>query len=180
MANRLSIALSVLRAVLDPARTAPPVVAGPSGIAYDPRNLLVDVDVFLELAATGCAAAGTGEPPGDARRLLEAAAAAYQGDVLADEPELLAVQALREEALARYLEAMRALGRVCAAEGDVDAAWRAWLRVLERDPYDEGTALRLIDMLWAAGRLGEAARQHRRYAERMQELGVPARAMRHG
>ena len=95
--------------------------------------------------------------------------------VLADEPELRAVQELRDEALARYLEVMRTLGRVCADEGDVDDARRAWLRVLERDPYDEGTALRLIDALRAAGRLGEAAKQHRRYAERMRELGVPAR-----
>lgn len=171
VANRLSITLSVLRAVLDPTRTAPPVIAGPSGIAYDPRTLLVDVDTFLELAATGCGAVGAK----DARWLLEAAAAAYQGDVLADEPELRAVQELRDEALSRYLEAMRALGRVCADEGDVDGARRAWLRVLERDPYDEGTALRLIDALRAAGRLGEAAQQHRRYAERMRELGVPAR-----
>ncbi|MEV6241104.1 tetratricopeptide repeat protein [Lentzea sp. NPDC051838] len=168
VANRLSITLSVLRAVLDPTRTAPPVIAGPSGIAYDPRTLLVDVDTFLELAAAGCA--------DETRLLLEAAANAYEGDVLGDEPELRVVQELRDETLNRYLEVMRTLGRVCAAEGDVDGARRAWSRVLERDPYDEGTALRLIDALRAAGRLGEAARQHRRYAERMRELGVPVRA----
>ena len=68
--------------------------------------------------------------PGDARRLLEATASAYQDDVPADEPELLADQALR-----------------------------------------------LIDTLWTAGRLGEATRLHHRCAERMRELGVPVRAM---
>jgi DNA-binding SARP family transcriptional activator len=115
---------------------------------------------------------------GDARRLLEAAAAACPDDVLADEPELLAVQALRDETLARYLEAMSTLGQLCADEGDVDGARRAWLRAIERNPYDEGTALRLIDTLWAAGRLGEATRHYDRYAERMRELGVPGCAMR--
>jgi DNA-binding SARP family transcriptional activator len=179
IANRLSITLSVLRAVLDPARTAPPdhyVVAGPAGVAYNPHTLPVDVDIFLQLAAAGTIAAGTGRP-GEARMLLAAADAAYTGDVLDDEPDLEAVMPLRDEARTTYLATMRALGTACAEAGDADGAVRAWLRLLEHDPYDEDAALRLVELLIAAGRHGEAARHHRRYTERMRELGVAAAPM---
>lgn len=174
--NRLSITLSVLRSVLDPTRAAAPdryVVAGEAGVRYDPHTLPVDVDVFLELAAAGIVAAGT-ERSDEARMLLAAADAAYTGDVLDDEPDLVAVQPLREEARTAFLAVLRALGGVCAGLGDVDGAVRAWLRLLQHDPYDEDGALQLVDVLRAAGRHGEAARQHRVYALRMRELGLPA------
>ncbi|GAB1643665.1 hypothetical protein KRMM14A1259_40880 [Krasilnikovia sp. MM14-A1259] len=174
VANRLSIALSVLRTVLDPDRTVSPghyVVASPAGVAYDPRTLCVDVDVFLQLAAAGLGGAADAE----ARLLLAAAAAAYTGDVLDDEPDLAVAGPLREEARAAYLAVMRTLGALCARAGDTDGAVRAWLRVLERDPYEEDTAMRMVEALVAGGRHGEAARHHRRYAERMRELGVVPR-----
>ncbi|GGQ79710.1 BTAD domain-containing putative transcriptional regulator [Couchioplanes azureus] len=178
--NRLSIALSILRTVLDPERAAPPdhfIVAGAEGVAYNPRTLVVDVDVFLEIAAAGAAAAAGGRI-GEARMLLEAAAAAYTGDVLDDEPDLEAVLPLREEARATFLAALRTLGTVCSQAGDVDGAVRAWLRLLQHDPYDEDCALRLVGVLGAAGRHGEAARHHRTYARRMRELGLPAQPLR--
>ncbi|BFU41791.1 BTAD domain-containing putative transcriptional regulator [Krasilnikovia sp. MM14-A1004] len=185
VANRLSIALSVLRTVLDPERMVPPghyVVASPAGVAYDPRTLRVDVDVFLQLAEAGVAAAKAtaGDPEaadGEARLLLDAAAAAYTGDVLDDEPDLAVAQALREQARAAYLTVMRTLGAVCARAGDTDGAVRSWLLVLERDPYEEDTALRLVETLIAGGRHGEAARHHRLYAQRMGELGVAPRQL---
>lgn len=170
VANRLSIALSLLRAVLDPERGAPPghyIRATGTSVAYDPRTLRTDVDDFLQLAAAGLA-----EPPGTARLVLEAAVAAYTGPVLDDEPDLAAVLPLREEAGTAYLAVERALAAACSSVGDVDGAMRSWARVLEQDPYDEGSALRLVELLTAAGRHGEAARQHRRYALRMREIGV--------
>ncbi|WP_130509664.1 BTAD domain-containing putative transcriptional regulator [Krasilnikovia cinnamomea] len=186
VANRLSIALSVLRNVLDPERMVAPghyVIASPAGVAYDPRTLRVDVDVFLQLAEAGVAAAkatasGPGAADREARLLLDAAAEAYTGDVLDDEPDLAVAEALREQARAAFLTVMRTLGAVCARAGDTDDAVRAWLRVLERDPYEEDTALRLVETLIAAGRHGEAARHHRLYAQRMRELGVAPRAPR--
>lgn len=173
VANRLSIALSLLRAVLDPERGAPPghyIRATGAGIAYDPRTLRTDVDDFLQLAAAGLA-----EPGPDARLLLAAAEAAYTGQVLDDEPDLAAALPLREEARGAYLAVVRALAAACTLAGDVDGALRTWLRVLEHDPYDEESALRLIEVLTAAGRHGEAARQHRRYAANMREIGVDPR-----
>lgn len=179
VANRLSITLSVLRTVLDPERAAPPdryVVADAAGVTYDPRTLPVDVDTFLHLAAAGLAASRSGRAD-EATMLLEAADAAYTGDVLEDEPDLEALASLRDEARAAYLAVSRALGAARAKAGDVDGAVRAWLRLLERDPYDEDGALRLIELLLASGRRGEAARHHRRYTRRMRELGVAAAPM---
>jgi DNA-binding SARP family transcriptional activator len=174
--GRLSGALSVLRAVLDPDHRLPSdhyVVADSDGIGYDRHALPVDVEAFLRLADAATAAARTG-PADRARVLLEAAVAAYTGDVLDGEPDFEPVGPLRDEARAAYLALTRALGRLCAAAGDVDGAVRAWLRLLERDPYDEDGALRLVELLVAAGRPGEAARHHRTYAARMAELGLPA------
>lgn len=47
-----------------------------------------------------------------------------------------------------------------------------WLRVLERDPYDEAAHLALVASLSAASRHGDARRAYRRYSERMREIGV--------
>ncbi|GIE85713.1 BTAD domain-containing putative transcriptional regulator [Actinoplanes regularis] len=180
VANRLSITLSTLRAVLDPGRRAAPdhyLVTDAAGVAYDPRTLPVDVDAFLRLAEAGAAALGGGRVD-EARVLLEAADAAYPGGVLDDEPDLEAVRTLRDEARTMYLTTMRALGTACAEADDTDGAVRAWRRLLDHDPYDEDGALRMVDVLTASGRHGEAARRYRTYATRMRELGVAPAPMR--
>lgn len=180
VANRLSITLSILRTVLDPARANPLdhyIAAGPAGIAYHPGTLSVDVDVFLQLVAAGTSAVAAGRTE-EGRLLLTAADAAYPSAVLEDEPDLDAARALRDEARAGYLAAMRTLGAACAEAGDVDAALRAWRRLLDHDPYDEEGALRMVEALTASGRHGEAARHYRRYTTNMRELGVRAAPMR--
>ncbi|MFI5491763.1 BTAD domain-containing putative transcriptional regulator [Actinoplanes sp. NPDC051859] len=177
--NRLSIALSILRTVLDPDRKFPPdrfLVAGAAGVAYRPDALPVDVDVFLQIAAAGIAAQRAGRA-GEARMLLAAADAAYTGDVLDDEPDLEAVLPLRDEAHTMFLATLRALGAAGEQAEDVDGAVGAWSRLLRHDPYDEDSALRLIAVLQAAGRHGEATRQHQTYVRRMRELDLPAAPM---
>ena len=59
-----------------------------------------------------------------------------------------------------------------AARGDADAATRYYLRVLERDPFDEPAHLGLVGALDAAGRHGEARRRYRAYCVRMEAIGV--------
>jgi hypothetical protein len=51
---------------------------------------------------------------------------------------------------------------------------RLLLRVLDRDAYDELAHLGVCRALLRGGRHGEARRRHRWYAERMDELGLPA------
>ena len=58
------------------------------------------------------------------------------------------------------------------SRGDADAAIRFYLRVLERDPYDEPAHLGLVTALEAAGRHGEARRCFRAYCARMDEIGI--------
>jgi DNA-binding SARP family transcriptional activator len=46
------------------------------------------------------------------------------------------------------------------------------LRMLERDPFDEHSHLALVAGLTALGRHGEALRSHRRYLQRMHQIGI--------
>jgi DNA-binding SARP family transcriptional activator len=79
---------------------------------------------------------------------------------------------LREEARVIYIAVARTLAKLCVEAGDLDAAIRYRLRVLEHDPYDEGVHLAPVSGLLAAGRQGEGRRAYRRYVARMDELDV--------
>jgi DNA-binding SARP family transcriptional activator len=46
------------------------------------------------------------------------------------------------------------------------------LRLLAHDPHDEPAHLRLVSVLRAGGRHGEARRCYRRYTDRMAELDI--------
>ena len=48
------------------------------------------------------------------------------------------------------------------------------LRLLSHDPHDEPAHLRLVSVLRAGGRHGEARRRYARYVELMAEIDVPA------
>jgi ATP/maltotriose-dependent transcriptional regulator MalT/DNA-binding SARP family transcriptional activator len=166
--NRLSVALSITRAVLDPERRQPPdryLVADKTTVRLG--DLPVDVEEFLAAAAAGLAAGSDA-----ATDLLTTAEAGYPGDFLEEDPYEDWAAPLREEARAGYLAVARALAGRAAAAGEHDLAVRYHLRVLERDPYDEAAHLGLVVTLTAAGRHGEARRRYRFYAERMDEIAV--------
>ena len=171
LANRLSVALSTVRTVLDPARQEPPdayVLADRHTVRLG--KLPVDVEDFLATATAGLDAAGGGDP--DAGTLLAGAEAAYGGDFCEDDPYEDWAVPLREEARAAYLAVARALAARATAAGEHDLAVRYHLRVLERDAYDETAHLGLVATLAEAGRHGEARRRYRSYAERMDEIDV--------
>ena len=71
-----------------------------------------------------------------------------------------------------YTEVARALAETSARDGEADAATRYYLRVLERDPFDEPAHLGLVAALEGAGRHGEARRRFRAYCSRMETIGV--------
>jgi DNA-binding SARP family transcriptional activator len=176
--NRLSVALSVARTVLDPDRRLPPdryVVADKATIRLG--DLPVDVEEFLTAAAAGLARHARRDPAGAdadtaAADLLATAEAGYPGDFLEEDPYEDWAAPLREEARAAYLAVARALADRASAAGGHDLAVRYHLRVLERDPFDETAHLGLVMTLTAAGRHGEARRRYRFYVERMEEIGV--------
>jgi len=79
---------------------------------------------------------------------------------------------LREEARSAFVEIATILGEADSRAGDHDGAARHYLRILERDPYDERTHLDLIRAMIAAGRHGAARRLYGSYVSRMAELDV--------
>ncbi|MFD9789957.1 BTAD domain-containing putative transcriptional regulator [Streptomyces sp. NPDC059070] len=170
-ANRLSVALSIVRLVLDPERR----LAQDHFIAADKHTvglarLRVDVQDFLTAARHALAAAE--RSGGHAYAALADAERSYRGDVLEDEPYMEWAAALREEAQAVHTELLARLTAVAAERCDHHAEVHFRLRLLERDPYDEETHLALVRLLAAAGRYGEARRRHALYARRMREIDV--------
>jgi len=174
LSNRLSVALSTVRTVLDPDRRHPSdrfVMADKHVVAL--AHLPVDVEEFLAAAAAGLDRFARGERA-EALSLLTAAETAFTGDFLEDDPYEDWAVSLREEARAAYLAVARTLARAAAEAAEHDQAVRFHLRVLERDAYDEEAHLGLVATLVAAGRHGEARRRYRIYGEQMGELGVEA------
>lgn len=176
LGNRLSVALSTLRAVLDPERRHEPdhfVTAGKDALALETDHLDVDVERFLAAAAAGFELFDEGAVE-SGRERLAAAEALYAGEFLEEDAYEDWAVAPREEARATYIAVARTLGRDALARGAHDLAARYFLRTLERDPYDEEVHLALVALLASAGRHGEARRAYRTYASRMQEISVEA------
>nr|WP_237448451.1 BTAD domain-containing putative transcriptional regulator [Nocardioides flavescens] len=177
--NRLSVALSHVRSVLDPDRRLPdsPVLSDGGTVRLDLRHVAVDLVDFTAAAHAALLAAREGSPRGVP--LLQGAAALHTGELLdgVDAPghaEWLTAQREEVELLGR--EVLQALARVLAAGPEPAEALHWHARLLAHDPYDESTYAALVALLVRLGRYGEARRHHRTYVLRMDELGVPARA----
>ncbi len=176
LGNRLSVALSILRSVLDPEKRFEPdhfVAGGAAGVALQRAVLPVDVEEFLADAEAGLELVRDGSPV-EARERLLAAEAAYAGDFLEEDLYADWAARVREEARLAYIAVAHALAGLVAADGDPAGAARYLLRVLERDPYDERAHLGLVETLAQAGHHGEARRCYATYAARMGEIGVEA------
>lgn len=172
--NRLSVALSTVRTVIDPERRFPPdrfIAADKEAVALDLAHVSVDVELFLADVHTGLELLGAGRRE-EAIELLEAAETASRGDFLEEDPYEDWTIPLREEARAAYLAVARALADHAAGAGDHDTAIRYRLRLLERDPYDEEAHLELVASLVRAKRHGEARRAYQTYVARMEHIGV--------
>ncbi|HET9521367.1 MAG TPA: BTAD domain-containing putative transcriptional regulator, partial [Candidatus Limnocylindrales bacterium] len=176
LGNRLSVALATVRSVLDPDKAFAPeyfIPADKSSISLDLDHIELDVEAFLDEATAAARLARSGDRAG-ARARLEAAEALYGGDFLEEDPYEDWAVGLREEAQATYISIARSLAESSATDGDADGATRYYLRILERDPYDEGAHLGLVGALVAAGRHGEARRRYGFYAAKMDEIAVEA------
>jgi len=177
--NRLSVALSHVRSVLDPGRRlADSVVLNDGGVVrLDLRHVSVDLVDFTEAARAALAAAKAGAPR--AVPLLEGAAAMHTGDLLEDADGVDGVDWLmaeREEVELLGREVLHTLAELLAAGDEPAEALHWYARLLAHDPYDEATYAALVALLVRLGRYGEARRHHRTYVLRMDELGVPARS----
>ncbi len=141
------------------------------------ERTLVDLDrrrVWVDLWAVE-AAAGASD-----RATLQAAATLGRGTFLAgfnlrDSLEFDDWRAGRAVAAERsMLAVLDRLAIVAAAEGDLPAAIDAASRRLDLDPLDEGSHVRLMDLLVAGGDRSAALRQYRACVATLErELGVP-------
>jgi DNA-binding SARP family transcriptional activator len=171
---RLSVALSTVRAVLDPGHRCEPehfVAATRDTVTLDTSRVMLDLEAFLAEAESALALVrdGSGET---AVAALDAAEAAYGGDFL--EEDLYEDWAIgpRERARSTYLSVVRALIELGAARSDNDAVVRYALRLLERDPFDELAHLAVVAARTAERAHGEARRAYQVYAARMSEIDV--------
>lgn len=172
--HRLSVLLSIVRAVLDPAKDFGPdwfIVADQGSIALDLTTVRVDVEDFLAQVAHGRRLLERGMTV-PARAMFLAADREYRADVFEDEPYDDWSRPMREEVRAAYLSLLRMLARTSRTVAGPAAATGYLLRVLERDPYDEPAHCALVRALVAAGQHGEARRAFDRYAEAMRAIGV--------
>lgn len=176
VSNRLNVLMSTVRSLLDPERRL-----GTDGfLSHDTDSVRlrldrveVDVEGFLADASAGLRLLRDGRTADGLQRLARAEAA-YVGEFCEEDPYADWAVPLREEARTTYREVASRLARHARDQGDADAAVRLLLRILERDPYDEQSHLRLMAVLTDSGRHGDARRHYRGYCARMAELGVEA------
>ena len=168
--NRLSVALSTVRATLDPGKDFDAghfIEAEEGRVRIRLDRVVVDAEAFLHEADAALATWRT-EQTGEARALLEEAESSYAGDFLPEDLYESWSSSLREQARVTYVELVRALAE--AAEGR--EATRYYLRVLEADPYDEQAHLGLVTALSRSGAHGEARRAYGNYVGQMAVIGV--------
>ena len=175
--RRLSVAVSTIRAVLDPSHRldAGHYLAANRDAVWLVREgeLAIDVESFLADAADGLALAAAGRLE-EAGIRLRSAEAAYRGDFLVEDAYEDWAVGLREEARQAYVGVGHELARITAAHSDHVAAAGYLRRVLQQDEFDERAHLGLVGALAADGHPADARRAYDAYVARMEELGVEA------
>ena len=164
-----------LRSQLEPGRTPRArssfVIAHEGGYELDSSRIAVDADEFETHAHAGLRALQRAEREA-ARASLEQAAALYEGDFLADEPYAewaLAERSRLHELASRTFSGLADLG---LESGAAETATAHLYRLARLEPLDSDVQRRLLTLLLARGRSGEAQRHYRSaHATYMAALG---------
>lgn len=172
--NKLSVTLSQLRSVLDPAKVQAAdayVVADRDRIRLDDTAISIDVNDFRDAAATAFRLVRDGAS--HATQALMSAVALHGGEYLFGDAYADWAAAGREEVERIGADLLRALAMRLVVESPSSAL--PWLsRLISQDPYDEPAQRAMIALLVSEGRHGEARRAYRTFCERMVDLGLPA------
>ncbi len=156
-------AIHTLRDRLEPGRpkgkASGYVVARTGGYELTPGRVWIDADDFEAHARAGLEALHSGASE-RADTSLTAAAAAYEGDFLADEP--YAEWALAERERLRDLagQVLRGLAGLKLSLGDQEAAGEHLQRLAELEPLDLEAQRDLIALMLRRGRHSEALRRY--------------------
>jgi DNA-binding SARP family transcriptional activator len=173
--HRLSVLLTTLRGVLDPAKECPAdhyVASDAAGLWLDLRHVAVDADDVVADTSHAFALLGAGEVE-VATEILADVDRRYRGDAFEDEPDEEWADALREEARSAWLRAVRRLLAVRRPDGRTADTHRLLVRLLAADPYDEQAHHALVTSLVRGGRHGEARRAFGRWSAAMRSIDAP-------
>ncbi len=165
--HRLSVLLSIVRGVLG----SDALIADQACVALDVARVQVDVEQFLADVGDAVALHERGAEP-DAAALLSEAVQRYSDEPFADAPYDDATTALRDEARAAFLQALRLLAGWCRRAGEHDKAAGYLRRLLGEDRYDEDAHRTLIGVLNRGGRHGQARLAAGRYRSAMADIGL--------
>jgi DNA-binding SARP family transcriptional activator len=168
--NRLSVLLSTVRELLELHPGHEPLITTDGAVSLNPAHVRVDVEDFLSKATEALGAHRADAP--DATVRLVAAVGAHTGDFLEDDPYQEWAVDLTEEVRTTHIAVLRALATRLRETGDTDAAVQYTLRLLRQDPYDEEAHLSLVNILFDAGRLGQAKDHYNHYVRRMKEIDI--------
>lgn len=166
-AHRLSVLLSIVRGVLGPGA----LIADQACVFLDPTRVEVDVEQFLADVRDAAVLRERGADR-QAATLLAEAVDSYVDEPFADAPYDDATTALRDEARAALLQALRLLAGACRRVEEHDQAATHLRRLLGEDRYDEDAHRTLIGVLNRAGRHGQARLAAARYRSAMAEIGL--------
>jgi DNA-binding SARP family transcriptional activator len=134
------------------------VVARAGGYELAPGRVAIDADDFEARGRAGLDALQRGATE-RAAETLAAAARAYGGDFLADEPYAEWALAERERLRDLAVQVLRGLAEICRAEGDEDAVAEHLQRLVELEPLDLEAQRELIGRMLRRGRHSEALRR---------------------
>ena len=172
LANRFSVALTVVRRAFDPSGELPTdtFLEHSDGLVRLKIELLdVDAETFLA-AANSALMAERGDP--GRRENLEMALRLHTGEALGEEHTSLWAAELQREVRSTFFAVAHACAE--AAAGDSHARSDIFRSVLALDPFDQRAHRGLIEELTKLGAHGQAAECRVIYEERMASLGLPA------
>jgi DNA-binding SARP family transcriptional activator len=168
------VALTTIRKVFDPDRAHDAdhyLQADRDMVSLHPAHLSIDVEEFLENSRRGRTSLRQGKRE-EGIALLASAEASYVGEFLEEQPYAEWAVPLREEARSEYMGVASLLAETAESDGDFDLAARRYLRMIERDAFNEPAHLGLVTAMERSGRRGTARRLYGNYVARMAELDV--------
>jgi DNA-binding SARP family transcriptional activator len=162
-ASSVRQAIHTLRDRLEPERPRGKpsgyVVARGGGYELAPGRVAIDADDFEARARAGLEALHRGATE-RAQETLAAAARAYGGNFLADEPYAEWALAERERLRDLAAQVLRGLAAICRAAGDEEAASEHLQHLVELEPLDLEAQRELLMLMLRRGRHSEALRRY--------------------
>lgn len=178
--NRLSVAISTVRRLLDPQRTKPHntyIELEGGFVSLNMSRITVDAEQFLQSARLELGESHARADRADAMTSVEFQRIAelldtVTGEVFPEEPVVSWADQLRREVEMRFCELAHLLAREAYGGGDYQYARETYQRIIDVDGYDQVAHSGLIASLEAAGATGQARLAIEDAEAALQEIGV--------